>query len=72
MNNQTKAINNKIYQRYQKKNYINKWKKSFNKNWKLYNIQETLIEFEDDIKIIENYFRVKQKLYINEFQYILV
>ena len=46
--------------------------KKFNKNWKLYIIKETLIEFEDDIKIIENYFRVKQKLYINEFQYILV
>jgi hypothetical protein len=72
MNNQTNPINAKLYQRYQKKVYINKWKKSFNKNWKLYNIKETLIEFDDDIKIIENYFRVQQKLYINEFQYILV
>lgn len=72
MNNQTNPIKAKLYQRYQKKVYINKWKKSFNKNWKLYNIKETLIEFEDDIKIIENYFRVQQKLYINEFQYILV
>jgi hypothetical protein len=72
MNNQTNPINAKLYQRYQKKVYINKWKKTFNKNWKLYIIKETLIEFEDDIKIIENYFRVQQKLYINEFQYILV
>jgi len=72
MNHQTNQINNKIYEIYQKKIYINKWKKKFNKNWKLYIIKETLIEFEDDIKIIENYFRVKQKIYINEVQYILI
>jgi hypothetical protein len=43
MNHQTNQINNKIYEIYQKKIYINKWKKKFNKNWKLYIIKETLI-----------------------------
>lgn len=54
------------------KYYINVWKHEFNKRWQLYKIEETIFEFDDDIIIIENYFGGKQKIYINEFQYILV
>jgi hypothetical protein len=67
-------MQSKIYQLIKKnktKNYINKWKCNFNNNWKLYNIKESDIEFAEDVYIIEDYFKDK-KIYINEYQYILV
>jgi hypothetical protein len=50
--------NNKLYKKYMTQQYINKWKYKFNKNWKLYKINEYGIEigFQENIQIIENYF----------------
>lgn len=54
------------------KYYINIWKYKFNKRWNLYKIAESDFEFDENIIIIEDYFQGPKKIYINEFQYILI
>jgi hypothetical protein len=52
----TYPINKKIVNKYRIKQYLHNWRYKFNNKWGLYTINESIIEFADNVKIIENYF----------------